>query len=110
MKLDFTKQIRKMAENKVDEIKKIWLEKLKKNTPEDTFELQEHNQVSDTITIWDTTKARIFNDDPKVKYVEYSITPKNYYKNSWRRNGGTPFMGWNGAGMFRKTRFYLENN
>lgn len=110
MKLDFWKQIREMAEKKVDEITEIGLAKLKENTPEDYWDLQEANQRSEVYTLWTTSQARIFNDDPKVHFVEYSNTTKNYYKDWWRRKRGTPFISWKGAWMMRHTKIFLENN
>ncbi len=110
MKLDFAKQIQKMAEKKVKEVSEVWLEKLKTLTPEDYWDLQEANQVSEVYTLWTTSKARIFNDDPKAHFVEYSNSTKNYYKDWWRRKWNSPFMRWKGAWMMRRTKFFLENN
>ena len=110
MKLDFTKQIQKIAEAKVEEVAQKWLKKLKELTPEDTFKLQNSNKKSEVATVGTTTAVRIYNDDPKAIYVEYSSKNKNYYKNWWRKKGWNPFYSWKGAWMFRKTKFFLENN
>jgi len=80
MKLDFRKQIQKLAEAKVEEITAKGFKKLKELTPEDTYKLQKSNQRSEVDTVGTTTMARIYNDDPKAVYVEYSSRTKNYYK------------------------------
>ena len=87
-------------------------EYVEKHMPDDYKKYQEFqdNQKTEAITIWTTTKARLFNDDPKAEFVEYSNATKNYYKDWWRRKWNSPFMSWKWSGFFRKTKFFLENN
>lgn len=76
------------------------------NTPEDTFELISRTQVEMPKLQGDSIRAKVFNDDPKAKFVEYGQEPKqfNYYKKSGRRKGGTPFYSGVGAQMFRRAK------
>ncbi len=68
-------------------------DKIEENTPEDSYELISRNQIEFPQVQGDSIKAKIFNDDPKAKFVEYGQEPKvyNYYKGSGRRKGGSPF-------------------
>lgn len=76
------------------------------NTPEDTFELISRTQIEMPRLQGDSIKAKVFNDDPKAKFVEYGQEPKtfNYYKKSGRRKGGAPFYRGVGAQMFRRAK------
>lgn len=97
---------------------KTWIEKwvelllkeAEKNTPEDTYKLQEGNkkqpirQQGDIISWW------LINETEYAPYVEYGVSGKkyNYYKWGGRRAGWSPFYSWVGARMYSKAQFENE--
>lgn len=99
------KNILKKLELKLTRIVRDLADSIDEKTPEDTFELISRNQVEMPHIEGESMKARVFNDDPKWVYVEYWQDPNtyNYYKQSWRRNGGSPFYSGVGAKMFTRS-------
>ncbi len=94
----------------IDKKTDIWLEKLRENTPEDTYELQKNNKRSEVWEVWWVLQSRIYNDTEYAVFVEESSTDKKYYKAGGRRRWWSPFEQWKGVRMIEKTVSYLENN
>lgn len=85
-------------------------EKIQEKTPEDTFELQSKHKIQLPEMEWTHIVARVTNDDPKWKYVEYGREGRifNYYKNSGRRRKANPFYSWVWARMYSRTKGEME--
>lgn len=68
--------------------------------PEDTFDLQNDRKIDFAKREWSKIVASVFIDPnwPSSEYAEYvhwgvpSQQTRNYYKNSGRRNGWSPFL------------------
>lgn len=106
---DIYKDIEDICKEEMQEIVDEWFEFLQKRTPEDRGVLQKDNIKWDIVEYRGDLKARLSNESEYAEYVEFSITPKNYYKDWWRRKGASPFYQWKGAGMFQKTADFIEN-
>lgn len=95
---------------RMDEANKYLLEKIKEETPEDTFKLQNSHTIEPTRKEWSKIIWTISNDTEYAVYVEYWLGKKyNYYKNWWRRKWGSPFKTGDWARMFSKSYDSQEN-
>lgn len=97
----------------IEEATTFLMDKVKAQTPEDTWELQSNNKTQPITESWWIISWWLINDTPYWPYVEYWVNWKayNYYKNGWRRSWWSPFFKWwdfNGmlwARMFTKSQF-----
>lgn len=91
---------RKQLESLVERNATRWLRRfgdkllkdIKKNTPEDSYDLTNNYQVK-LIVEWDKITYKIINDMDYFLYVEYWVQGRtyNYYKGWWRRAWWSPF-------------------
>lgn len=83
------------------------MEKVKAQTPEDTWELQNNNKTQPITESWWIISWWLINETPYWPYVEYWVNWKsyNYYKSGWRKNWWTPFYRGIWARMFTKAQF-----
>lgn len=86
---NFEQRIIEKAKTVITELVRDVADLIEDNTPEDTYELISRNQIVLPHIEGDSIKAKVFNDDPKAKFVEYGQEPKvySYYKKSGRRKG-----------------------
>ena len=91
--------------------------KVEELIPEDSFDLQNDRKISLATRTGNIISWSIYIDPnwPSAEYAEIvhwgTGDVKNYYKNSWRRNWGTPFLtSPNGVQFMVKARRYLQDN
>lgn len=108
------KGLERKLENRAKEQLEIALvqlaDKIDEYTPEDTFELKSKTKIKEVERTSTWFKWSVVNADPKAIYVEHGQIGKtfNYYKNSGRRNGGSPFYSGQWAHMFRRAKKNLQ--
>lgn len=97
----------KYIRNFVREASEFLLQKVKDQTPEDTWELQSNNLIIPLTDDWTTVRWGVENRTPYWPFVEYWVNSRsyNYYKNGWRRRWASPFYTWVWARMFTKAEF-----
>ena len=85
--------------------------------PEDTFDLQNDTKIDRPRREWLKIVASVYTDpngesQEYAEFVHYgTFWEKKYYKNSGRRNGGTPFLVSSQWTQYAtKTIRYLEDN
>ena len=84
----------------------VWM--IKKYTPEDTFELTGNTRIVKRASPWSMDIVIENNTDYAVYVEEWGDKAYRYYKNSWRRTGGTPFHIWKWAHMFERALNELQ--
>lgn len=90
----------------IEEATTFLMDKVKAQTPEDTWELQSNNKKQPITSVWWIIKWWLINETPYAQYVEYVNWPaKNYYKDGGRRKWAKPFYTGQWARMFTKSQF-----
>lgn len=91
--------------------------KVEELIPEDSFDLQNDRKIELAKREGSYVSGSVYIDPnwPSAEYAEIvhwgTGDVKNYYKNSWRRNGGTPFLrSANWVQFMVKARRFLEDN